>query len=71
MLTPNTDFLTYSNGVYQRTHDGFQLKGYHIVKVIGWTNIKEADVWIIENTWGSDWGDNGFGQILVGESLID
>jgi cathepsin B len=71
MIAPNTDFLTFGSGVYQRSQDSFQLKGYHIVKVVGWTNIKESDVWIIENTWGSDWGEDGFGKIIVGDSLID
>lgn len=72
MVQPFTDFLTYSEGVYMRTQDSFKYAGYHIVKVIGWTNIKENDVWIIENTWGPDWGQKGFGKIASGtDSLID
>jgi C1A family cysteine protease len=71
MIVPNTDFLTYSDGVYLRSQDAFKFQGYHIVKVIGWTNIKESDVWLIQNTWGPEWGQGGYGKIAAGESLID
>lgn len=56
MVQPYTDFLTYSDGVYTRSQQAFKFNGYHIVKVIGWTNVKENNVWIVENTWGADWG---------------
>lgn len=26
--------------------------------------------WIIENTWGQDWGDNGYARILGGRPDI-
>ena len=35
-LSPFTDFLTYSEGTYQRSQDSFKYNGSHIVKVIGW-----------------------------------
>jgi C1A family cysteine protease len=41
-------------------HGPLQACGWgHCVTVIGWTN----DSWIIKNSWGIDWGDNGFGYI--------
>lgn len=71
MVQPFTDFLTYSEGVYMRTQEAFKFNGYHIMKVVGWVNIKESDVWIVENTWGADWGIKGFGHIASGDTLID
>lgn len=56
MITPFTDFLTFSDGTYMRTNDAFKLQGNHVVKVLGWENVKGNDAWIIENTWGEDWG---------------
>ncbi|WP_051199619.1 C1 family peptidase [Christiangramia echinicola] len=33
----------------------------HAVAVIGWDDYKGA--WLIKNSWGSDWGDNGYGWL--------
>lgn len=71
MITPFTDFLTFSDGTYMRTNDAFKLQGNHVVKVLGWENVKGNDAWIIENTWGEDWGQNGYGRISFGETMID
>jgi len=67
----NTDFLTYSEGVYYRTADAFRFKGTIIVKVIGWEFVKGKDVWLVEPFFGGDWGQNGIGKIASGETEID
>jgi len=33
----------------------------HIVIIIGWDNKKQA--WLIRNSWGKNWGDDGYGWI--------
>jgi len=64
--------LTYKEGVYHRTGDGFKFQGNHVVKVIGWdSNPDGSSYWIIENSWGSDWGENGYGKIQAGETMLD
>ena len=35
--------------------------GGHCVLLIGWD--ESTDEWIIKNSWGTDWGINGFGRI--------
>ncbi len=35
-LTPNTDFLTYHEGIYQKSQESFRFQGNHLVKVVGW-----------------------------------
>ena len=35
--------------------------GGHCVLLIGWD--ESTDEWIIKNSWGTDWGTNGFGRI--------
>ena len=30
-----------------------------------WSSMGKGLYWIIQNSWGSDWGDNGFCKIRV------
>ena len=67
-LTPNTDFLTYQDGVYSKTQESFRFQGNHLVKIVGWESLPdESQAWIVENTWGQDWGNNGYAQISSGQ----
>lgn len=60
-----TDFLTYKSGTYYRTEDSFKFEGQHVVKIVGWGKSPEGqDVWIFENTWGADWGEEGLGKVV-------
>lgn len=72
-LTPYTDFLTYSEGVYSRTQEAFKFPGNHLVKIIGWESMPDDSmVWIIENSWGADWGTNGYAKVNGnGETSLD
>ena len=38
----------------------------HGVSLIGYTTINGTDVWIIANSWGEEWGMNGFAYIERG-----
>lgn len=64
------DFFSYSSGVYQKTA-GSSLAGYHCICVVGYNDSQQC--WIIKNSWGDDWGDNGFCCIKYGQAdlLID
>lgn len=67
-MTPNTDFLTYKDGVYQRTQEAFKFQGSHLVKIVGWETLPDnGAAWIVENQWGEDWGENGFAKIAMGQ----
>lgn len=72
-LDPFTDFLTYSSGQYQRTQESFRYNGKHVVKVVGWDMTPDGNsAWIIENTWGPSWGENGYGYVVSnGETHLD
>jgi len=63
-----TDFLTYSEGVYHRTEDAFKFNGQHVVKIVGWDKQNDGhDFWIVENSWGSDWGEKGYVRVLASD----
>ena len=39
-----------------------------MVKIVGWETLPdETQAWIVENTWGEDWGENGFAKISSGQ----
>lgn len=72
-INPFTDMLTYSGGIYSRTNEAFKFQGNHIFKVLGWeTTPENGSYWIVENTWGADWGENGYARIASsGETTLD
>ena len=42
--------------------------GNHIVLIVGWDDAKEA--WLIKNSYGAEWGENGYGWIKYGSNNI-
>jgi hypothetical protein len=42
--------------------------GSHIVDIVGWDDSLNA--WRIKNSWGTGWGDKGFGYITYGSNRI-
>jgi C1A family cysteine protease len=50
------DFLFYSGGIYKHVSGG--AAGGHAVSIVGYDDATR--VWIVRNSWGPDWGENGF-----------
>jgi C1A family cysteine protease len=61
------DFYSYTGGVYQ--HVTGDLVGYHAICVVGYSELEQA--WICKNSWGTDWGDEGWFKIRYGQTQID
>jgi len=72
-MNPFTDILTYSEGVYSRTSEAFRFQGNQIFKIVGWESTFDgSSAWIVENTWGQDWGTDGYARIASnGETALD
>lgn len=63
------DFFQYKGGIYHYTSGMFA--GGHAVKLIGWGVDKGVNYWILANSWGPVWGENGFFRVQQGEVGID
>lgn len=54
-----SDFYNYSSGVYRRVST--TKEGGHAVMIVGWDDTERA--WIVKNSWGPSWGENGYFKI--------
>ena len=61
-------FMSYKSGVYQREWYDFwdPPMGGHAVKAVGWGTEDGTDYWLIANSWGTSWGEDGFFKIKRG-----
>ncbi|MBN2399084.1 MAG: hypothetical protein JXI33_01950 [Candidatus Aminicenantes bacterium] len=50
----------YESGIYVKT-PGAVVKGYHAVVIVGYDDATSC--WIVKNSWGPDWGENGYFRI--------
>ena len=58
------DFMSYKGGIYKKTSN--VLLGGHAVKVVGWGNENGTDYWVVANSWGPNWGEQGHFRIAIG-----
>jgi len=71
ILWANNYFDKNNNSLY------FPLDGYasnHAIVIVGWDNNKVTQAgkgaWIIKNSWGSSWGENGYGYVAYEDKHI-
>lgn len=43
--------------VYQKKGGGWE--GLHSVKMVGWGQLNGTQYWLVQNSWGADWGESG------------
>jgi cathepsin B len=59
------DFFHYNGGVYTRDPNA-EYAGGHAVRAIGWGTENGTPYWLVANSWGTDWGLQGFFKIKRG-----
>ena len=64
-LTVMNDLFSYSSGVYSPSPSA-TLVGRHAVSLVGWGEDNGAAYWICQNSWGADWGEQGYLRIARG-----
>jgi predicted secreted protein len=61
-------FWNYTGGVFETHNSG---DPDHAVVLVGWDdNQGTSGVWILRNSWGTSWGDNGYMYIGYGVSSV-
>lgn len=67
-----TDFITFfdnnKKGIYE--YDGKSAEiGGHSVVIVGWGEENGKKYWSCRNSWGTEWGDEGYFRILRGVNM--
>ncbi len=61
-------FQAYNSGVFNRDYDSFT---NHAITLVGWDDTQgENGVWFLRNSWGDDWGEDGYMRIEYGCSRV-
>jgi len=64
-----SDFYYYTGGIYEYTSGVYE--GGHAVSIVGYDTTGPVDYWIVKNSWGDSWGENGYFRIKMGECGIE
>jgi len=53
------DFYYYHGGIYRHRYGGYA--GGHVMALVGYDDANQC--WIVKNSWGKGWGENGWVRI--------
>jgi len=59
----------YTGGIFE-DKDGPYSHTNHVVSIVGWGVEHGRKFWVVRNSWGSSWGEEGFFRIVRGVNNI-
>lgn len=63
------DFYAYKSGIYKHVSGNFE--GSHCICIVGYNDNNGNGYWICKNSWGDNWGLNGYFNIAYNDCKID
>jgi cathepsin X len=60
--------MDYTGGIYEDKTEDVDIS--HEVSVVGWGVENGTKYWVIRNSWGTSWGENGFMRLVKGTNNI-
>lgn len=60
-------FDSYKSGIY---NEGTSGQVNHATNIVGWDDTVKPAHWIMRNSWGTSWGENGYMKIAYGSRKI-
>ena len=68
------NFMDYTSGIFEDPSwiDGGPCDTNHVVDLVGWGHdpVKNKDYWIVKNSWGAYWGEDGWFRIYTDQCRI-
>ncbi|CAG4972972.1 unnamed protein product [Colias eurytheme] len=64
-ICANDEFQSYMGGVYSPRNGCSNIN--HAVLAVGYGNDGTNDYWIIKNQWGTQWGEQGYMRLVMGQ----
>ena len=58
--------MSYKSGVYKKKWYEMIPEGGHAVRIVGFGTENNQDYWLVANSWGTDWGLDGYFKIARG-----
>jgi C1A family cysteine protease len=65
IIVDASSWSSYSGGVLTANECGHDLD--HAVQAVGYNGLDSNGYWIVRNSWGADWGEQGFIRLQFGE----
>ena len=64
-----SNFFRYRCGVFC-SDSYYPIVGGHAVEIVDYGTSAGTDFWVVKNSWGSDWGENGYFRIQRGDPIL-